>query len=295
MPYLYICIASILFSVQSIFTKQYQRYAGDGLKESFLYNVVSPLLFIVIMFFYDGMRISCTPYSLVMAIIWAIVCNGMSFFQIKALSRGKVANYSLFLLGGGMILPIIYGAFCGEDFGVFKIIGIILVCVAIFIKIDVKEKSNAKTFVCLIAIFILNGLAGVLSAVYQSDLFTYDKISSEQFSILRSITTVGLGLIMLAVTTVFGKKDEVNNLEFYHTQLKASPWALISGGINGVANLLLLFSLNSVQASLQYPIITGGGIFLSALVGLIVFGEKADKKTWISVAFAVAGTIVIML
>lgn len=293
MPYLYICIASVLFSVQAAFTKQYQRNAGEGLRSSFLYNVISPLLFILIMFFYDGMKLSCTWYSLVMALIWAVICNAMTFFQIKALSKGKVANYSLFLLGGGMILPVIYGAFVGDDFGVFKIIGIVLVCIAILTKIDVKEKSNVYTLICLIIVFILNGLAGVLSAVYQSDLLTFDKISSEQFSILRSFTTVGLGAIMLVVSSVFGNKEENVKL-FSNDNLKGMPWALVSGGINGLANLLLLFSLVSVQASLQYPIITGGGIFLSALVGLF-FGEKPDVKTWISVAFAVAGTIVMIL
>ena len=75
--------------------------------------------------------------------------------------------------------------------------------------------------------------------------------------------------------------------------VKASPWAAIGGLINGVANLLLLFSLTTLEPSLQYPIITGGSIFLSALIGL-VFKEKPNTKTWISVAFAVVGTIIMI-
>lgn len=294
MPYVYICIASVLFSVQSAFTKQYQKKAGEGFKSAFLYNVVFPFLFVLIMCFYEGMKIRCTLYSFVMAMLWAAICNAMSFFQIKALSKGNVANYSLFLLGGGMILPIVYGAFFGDDFGVFKIIGILLVCVSIGMKIDLKQKNSKDTMACLIALFFLNGLAGVLSAVYQSNLIPFEKVSSEQFSILRSFTTIGVGLVMLFGTVLVEKRKTEHKLSvFTKEHAKAIPWGLIGGGINGVANLLLLFSLASVQASLQYPIITGGGIFLSALVGLC-FKEKPDAKTWISVAFAVAGTVIMV-
>ena len=291
---LYICIASILFSIQPAFTKQYQKNAGEGLKSSFIYNATSPLLFIAIMFFYEGMKLDFTLYSFVMAMIWAVICNAMSFFQIKALSSGNVANYSLFLLGGGMIIPVVYGAIFGDDFGAFKITGVILVCIAVLIKINPKEKGEKGSLFSLIAIFLLNGLAGVLSSVYQSELIKFDKISSEQFSILRSFTTVGVGAVMLGVLSVTEKGEGDENARLIRKgYLKAMPWSLTGGGINGVANLLLLFALQTVQPSLQYPIITGGGILLSAIVGLI-FKEIPDKKTWISVGFATAGTIIMI-
>lgn len=283
-----------MFGVQSAFTKKYQKNAGDGIKSAFIYNATSPLLFIVIMFIYNGGVLSCTLFSFVMAVIWAVLCNAMSFFQIKALSHGNIANYSLFLLGGGMILPIVYGIICGEAFSAFKIAGIILVCVAIAIKIDVKEKSDAKTLGCLILIFILNGLFGVLSAIYQSDLFAFEKVSSEQFSVLRGIFTAALGGIMYCFAALFYKDNKAETKEVNSkSYLKAMPWSLAGGGINGIANLLLLISLLTVPASLQYPIITGGGIFISAVVGLC-FKEKTTLKTWLSVAFAVIGTIVMV-
>ena len=72
--------------------------------------------------------------------------------------------------------------------------------------------------------------------------------------------------------------------------VKASPWATMAGILNGVANLILLYSLLYVDPSLQYPVITGGTILFSALVGLL-FGERPNKKTLLSVALAVAGTI----
>lgn len=295
MDYVYICVASILFSVQSVFTKQFQKNAGEGLKSAFLYNVVSPMLFIVVMLLYEGMILKYSTYAFVMALLWAIICNAMTFFQIKALSQGNVANYALFLLGGGMVLPIVYGMLSGDDFGVCKIIGILLVCVAIVMKCDTKKNNKKSTFGCLIVLFFLNGLVGVLSAVYQSDLLPFEKVSAEQFSILRSFTTVGVGGVLLLVT-VLSERRRVSgkgSARLWKNYRKAIPWGVLSGGINGLANLLLLLSLVTVQASLQYPIVTGGGIFLSAIVGLF-FKEKTNRRTWIAVALAVIGTVVMM-
>ena len=67
---------------------------------------------------------------------------------------------------------------------------------------------------------------------------------------------------------------------------------MCDGVLNGVANLLLLLSLKELAPSLQYPIVTGGTIFLSAVFGLLVYKEKPTARVWCSVALAVVGTVV---
>ncbi len=290
--YLFIITASILFSIQFAFTKKYQTSAGTGMKSSFLYNALSPVAFFLIMFFIDGCKLQFTTFSIVMSLLWAIVCNVITFYSIQALALGSVSNYSLFLLGGGMILPAIYGAIWGGDtFGIFKIIGILLVLAAVCIKIDFKEKADKRATFAFIMLFLLNGLVGILASIYQSDLLPFARPSATQYSIQRALATILVGALLFGGCVLFGKNETQEQTLSDH--LKASPWAAISGLINGVANLLLLFSLVTIEPSLQYPIITGGSIFLSALVGLI-FKEKPDKRTWIAVALAVAGTIVMV-
>ena len=95
--------------------------------------------------------------------------------------------------------------------------------------------------------------------------------------------------ILYAVEAI--RREEVRkNFKRY---LKASPWALFEGALNGTGNFLLLLSLSVLEPSLQYPIITGGSIFLAAIFGFF-FKEKPTPRGWISIALAVVGTIFMM-
>ena len=284
--YILLIFSAALFGGQFGLTKKYQLTAGDGIKSSFLYNAISPIVFAVIMFFVSGVKLEFYPFTIICSMIWAVIANAITYFSIKSLALGSVANYSVFLLGGGMIVPAVYGFFTGDTVTVFKIIGIVFILVAVCVKIDLKEKNSAFAYICFFAMFLLNGLIGVLSAVYQSDILSYSRSSAEQFAFMRAVFTAILGSVLF-LSFSLNNRDEKNMTKIY---VKASPWATMAGILNGVANLILLYSLLYVDPSLQYPVITGATILFSSLVGLL-FDERPNKKTLLSVALAVAGTI----
>ena len=63
--------------------------------------------------------------------------------------------------------------------------------------------------------------------------------------------------------------------------------------VNGVGNFFLTESAVYVPAVVMYPIVAGGGVFFSALSGLI-FGEKITARTIISIVLVLFGTILMM-
>ncbi|MBQ8319683.1 MAG: hypothetical protein IJX81_02280 [Clostridia bacterium] len=289
--YLYLAIASVAFSAQFMFTKQYQRAVGNAeAPTSFFHKTVSPLAFVIVLLALNGFRLSVTPFSLVLALVNVAIVLGCSLCSIKALSKGSLANYSLYLMSGGMLLPVFYGfIFSGDEVGVWKIVSIVLILAAIFVKYDPKEKTDKKTLLLLVALFLLNGAVGVVSSVYQGDLFSFERPQARDFQITYTLFS------MLAAAILFGVEAARNsqvrgNMKNY---LKASPWALAEGILNGTGNLLLLLSLQVLEPSLQYPIITGGSIFLAAIFGFI-FKEKLTPRGWISVGLAVLGTVAMM-
>ena len=91
---------------------------------------------------YNGFKFEFTSYSFFLALINAIIMLANSVFSISALAKGSISNYSLYLLSGGMVLPVIYGAFTGDSFGAFKIISILFILIGIFIKYDKKSNNN---------------------------------------------------------------------------------------------------------------------------------------------------------
>lgn len=289
--YFFIIIATFLFSVQFIFTKKYQLSAGTDIEASFFHKAISPIAFGIILFFYNRCRIEFTWFSFLLALLNAVISNIITIFSIRALYRGSVANYSLYLLGGGMVLPIIYGAvFCGDSFGVWKILSIILILSAIAVKFDTKEKADKQAFLCFAGLFLLNGAVGVVSSVHQGGIFQTEKVSSVGFMLLTSLLTVVIGWIAVGACRLKKSKDE--NLR--KSYLRSMPWAMADGICNGVANLLLLIALLRIEPSLQYPMVTGGSIFLSTIFGLIVYKEKPSAKGWLAVLLAVTGTVIII-
>ena len=324
--YLFILTSTVLFSVQFAFTKKYQTAAGTGMRAAFFFNAVSPLVFALLLLLLDGCKWEITSFSVLMSFLWAVISNAITYFSIKALSLGSVSNYSLFLLGGGMVLPAVYGVVWGQDaFGAYKVIGIFLILSAVCIKINRKEKADKTAFLCFFVLFVLNGLISILASIYQSDL-PFFKPSETQFAIQRAFMTVAVGTLAFSflnvrkvrtihnaqtiqalqttqaaqkvcpAQTVYimqGEKTEKDKKICGKQYIKAAPWAVAGGLANGAANLLLLYSLLTLEPSLQYPIVTGGSILLSTVIG-IYFKEKPDLRTWISVGLALLGTIVMV-
>lgn len=290
-----IFLASVLFSVQFIFTKKFQLHAGADTDSTFLYTAVSPIVYLIVLavwLFAQGEGIAFTPFSIIVAFGYGIVCNACIFFSLKALSLGSMTNYSLWLLSGGMILPAIYGwVFNGEQITVWIILGFLLVITAILLKIDYREKAGRNALICCALLFLSNGFVSVFSAVHQGGLFAFDKVNSLQFSFLCNLSTLFVGAVMFLFRCLRAKNAQKPRVKGY---LKSLPWAVTGGAINGLACLLLLLSLGGkVPASLQYSLVTGSGIFFGAVEGLI-FKEKLSKKSLIAVVVAIVGTTVML-
>ena len=58
-----------------------------------------------------------------------------------------------------------------------------------------------------------------------------------------------------------------------------------------VGNFLHLKAAAYVPASVQFPLVSGGVIVLSALASRLIFKEKISKKEWLSVGGAFISTL----
>jgi len=74
--------------------------------------------------------------------------------------------------------------------------------------------------------------------------------------------------------------------------LKIKPMGImvLIGATTYTGNFLHLLAANNVPASVQFPLVSGGVIVLSALVSALFFKEKISKKEWISVVGAFVST-----
>lgn len=285
--YALILSAPLLFSVQFLFTKKYQLTAGADTAACFFDKAISPLAFALILLIRSGFQFGVTVCSVLLALLNAVLSELLTLLSLRALANGSIANYSLYLLCGGMLLPILYGVcFGGDDLGVWRLVGIGLILCAVAVRFDRTERTDRCAFLCQVALFLLNGLVGVISSFHQGDPFDFPTVSADSFMIWTCLSTSVLGAVSF-LTCMVGRNRRRIDRRRYAT---AAPWACAEGICNGAANLALLVALLSVEPSLQYPVVTGGTVCLSALLGFFVYRERLSTRAWLSVALAVLGT-----
>lgn len=271
MYYLLVVIAVVLFSLQFLFNQKFQETRGDSLQSALEFSLYKSVVIVVIMLFIAKFSVTVTLFSVVMATLSAVSGIAMTAFSLKAFAVANLSVYSVFSMLGGMLLPFFLGVgFYDERLTVFKIVCCALICVCVLLNIK-KGNSNKKSFVYYMAVFVLNGMAGVISKIHQSSSLPHT--DSAGFMLLSGLVTA---LICAAWLLVKYKKIPLimgKNL-FYTSGY---------GVFNGIGNLFLLISLSQLPASVQYPLVTGGVMVCSTVISALR-KEKITAREYIAAA-----------
>lgn len=269
MFYFLVISAVILFSLQFLFNQRFEQSRGESLKSALEFSLYKSIVIVIIMLIISGFKIEITVFSIVMAVIYAFSGIAMTVFSMKAFAVANLSVYSVFSMLGGMLLPFILGVgFYNEELTLFKIICCALIVVSVLLNIK-KGKQDKKAIIYYMAVFILNGMAGVISKIHQSSEMPH--ADSSGFMFLTSVVTIlicGIWMLIKYRTIPLIKGKEL---------LYASGY----GVFNGIGNLFLLISLSNLPASVQYPLVTGGVMLFSTLISA-VRKEKISPKEYIA-------------
>jgi len=260
----------------------YRRLCGSNIAASLWFSLISSAAGLVVLLAANGFRFEFTLFTLLISSVSALNGFGFTFCGFKALGSINLSLYSLFSMLGGMALPFLQGIiFYGEEITLAKVVCFVFICLALLLTVDREKKKSGGIY--YLGIFVLNGMSGVLSKIFASS--PYPKTSAEGFSILSALCAV----LMAAVLLPFFAKGHKNSLS-----VKAVAVSSAGGVINRIANLLLVIALAHVDASVQYPMVTGGVIIVSTL--LCFFGKnKPSKKELASVALAFTGMLLLFV
>ncbi len=280
MYYALLVLSTALFAGMFFSNQSYVKKAGTALTASLTFGMYSGLISALIMLCIAGFRIGFTPFAFAIAIGAALGGVLYTYCSTKALGVANLSQFSMFAMLGGMLLPFAYGIlFSGEPLTPGKIIGCILVIASLILNVD-KGRSSKKAVLFYVGVFIFNGLSGVFAAIHNSrpDL----ALSSPEFSFWRCIGTVVICAVILLI------KDKKIPL------ICDSRFIDFSGNAvcNGIGNLLLLIALVHIQASVQYPIVTGCTMVFSTLLG-VLRGEKLNARVIVALVLAVAASFAV--
>ena len=279
--YLILILAAFLFAVQFLFNQQYRRLKGEGLDATMTFSLYTSAISFVILFALGGFQLHITWFSLLIAVLYAAVCLLSSYAGLKAFGTANLSVYSIFMMLGGMLLPFAYGIlFANEALSFAKALSILLICTAVGCSFE-KGAGGKNAYRFYAAIFVLNGLVGVLSKIHLSA----PALAVDSYSFMATIQLALLAMCLFyCLVTRQGIPKESGKL-----YLCLSGYAVC----NGIGNLFCQIALTALPASVQYPIITGGVMVFSTLISL-VRREPIGGKTYLAAALACLSTILIL-
>jgi drug/metabolite transporter (DMT)-like permease len=295
--YLLIMLSVVMFGGGFAIQDVYRKKRGSGLRISMESACIGAIAGLVVLFTINGFVLEFTWFTLLMAILAALNGMAFTFCTFKALDYINLSLFSLFAMLGGMMLPFLQGiVFYDEKITFAKVICVIFIIAALICTVDKSERKKGTLFYA--GIFIFNGMAGVISKLFTGSKF--EKTSAAGYSIWIALLTVimsGVLWLVLAKSEKHNsppsKNDEIS-CEDRKNVLQSYGLGAVYGAINKIANFLLILALMHVDASIQYPMVTGGTMIISTL--LSCFGDKKpSKKEIISVGLAFVGMLSLFL
>ena len=231
-----------------------------------------------------------------MAFLSAVNGIAFTFCAFKSLDYINLSLFSLFSMLGGMALPFFQGIiFYNEGITLAKCLCVAFICAALSLTVEKGDKKKGAIF--YIGIFVLNGMGGVLSKIFTAS--TLPKVSAAGYSIWIALCTVVLSGIAWAILALADKRKAVQLGEQEIKPTKKLLWqsygvGALHGAINKTANFFLVIALAHVDASIQYPMVTGGTMIVSTII--CFFGDKKPrKKELVSVAFAFVAMLLLFI
>ena len=297
--YIFIILAVFCFAGQFAFTKLYEGAVKQTAVTTLVMLTVTGAIGAVMYLFVCNFSVSFSYVSLFWAAFMAVIMIPYYMIGIKVLSLGSLAIYSMFMMLGGMLVPFFYGVvFLNEELSVWQIVGTVTLTVFIILQAvwqqPTEEKESGKPdkkkilfFVLSILIFIINGMTGVIAKAHQISEGAIDEAS---FTVISCALTAIFSLILLAFSVLKNRRAEAGILP---SMFKLKPMLVMAliGAAAYTGNFLHLKAASAVPASVQFPLVSGGVIVISALVSFFIFREKLSKKEWISVAGAFVATV----
>jgi drug/metabolite transporter (DMT)-like permease len=224
-------------------------------------------------------------YAIGLGAIFILVFNLMALTtQRSGLSVVSVATKM------SVVIPIVFGLiYYQESLGVFKLIGIILALIAVYLA-SIKTKSGIaiqkKNLIYPLLVFIGSGIIDTSIKFLEGSFVAQNDVPIFSATIFASAAVIGI-LLLTYKATIGAFKFEFKN---------------ILGGIAlGIPNYFSIYFL--VQA-LRSNIFDSSGIFtvnnvaivmVSTIAGIILFKEKLLIKNWIGIALAIISIFMVTL
>ena len=224
-----------------------------------------------------------SPYA---SIIWGVIVGsiaGFFFFSSFIYYQKSVKENGVALSGTfaklGILIPMIFSIIFWREFpSALQWIGIGLSLVSI-VTVNLSAESLERFDIkpTIILLFVLGGMAEFSNKIYQN----------YALNDYKAVFLFCIFVVAFSISIIFTLRDKA----------KFNIKDILTGFAIGIPNLFssyfLILSLDTVKASLAYPVYSAGSILLINLGGFFIFKEKIAKKNKYAIGLIVIALVLI--
>lgn len=303
MSYLFLVLSvlgiGVYFSIMNAFQKGSKQNMVVSFTFACIYSITAVLILLLLSFF-GVFNVELSLFAIILSALNATCFLITTVIGIKVLSLGSIALYTVFMMLGGMIVPFFFGiVLFNEPYNAWKFIAVALMTVALFLTVDdakIKggKKNVVKFFIYSFLVFFANGGTAVFATIHQKEQYAHLAVTSYQFALNEYFFTFLFSVIVVLIYFIRNKNDVKENVSLVVSK-KNIAFPLVYAGVHAFANIMLLLALTGLPASVQFPVITGGTIFLTTILGKFLFKDKTTVKTWIGVGIIIVATLLFVI
>ncbi len=216
---------------------------------------------------------SVSLYTIILGIIFGVINSATFLVKTTAFQTGPM-SFTVLISSCGMLIPTVYSAIRwpeNDKIHTLQWIGIAIMIVSIYLvlsKSGSEGKITGKWVICCIVIFVLAGLIGVAQKEQRNSAYP-----DENYAFLCIAFFTSAILILGKLILNKHKKGEFKQ-SFTDWGFKKIGLACITGCFTVTMHIINLNLSGTLPAPIFFPIVNGGAIFLSGLVGWVLFKEK---------------------
>lgn len=282
-------LAATKATIQGYFSKSKVKSLADTIKFNgfmFLYSSLALIIFTV--------RQVPTTQTIIYALIVSVLAIAFQSFYVCSFREGAV-SLSTTIVNFACAIPVLFSIiFTNASVTIFKIIGFILVAVAIIILPSNNKNPNNKNGIkttkrwlfLIITATLCSGAINIMQNVFATSAVAYQKA---EFNALYFGFASVLCFLMLPIL------KSKSQTPLYKNDLKINLGLIVIGVVLGLYNLLVVYALEIIPATEYFPTISGLQILTAVIIASITFKEIPSVKQLIGICLTIVAVVFINL
>ena len=267
--------------------KYYTEKVSTGLSTGFVFNAVSCLGATLVLLCWGGFGAS-SVFTTGLGILFGAVTAFQGIANIAALQVGPM-SYTAVIISFSTLISALSGvAFFGESIGWIQGVGIAMMLGSFVLAIKKEKeekKANFKWLALCLFTFAATGAIGIMQKVHQSSAHR------DELNAFLIIAFLSSALFCTVFAVLLQKREARTAREKGRITRRLLAIMLASGVCVAANNKYNLYLSGVMDSAVFFPIINGGGLILTTLAAVVVFGERLSKKQWIGIALGIASVI----